>query len=692
MATHIRDRIKNMVAQIVSNDKKLEEELNDKRSSAALQEEGRSIGLEMISNDANDQEALVEEDVFAEAVVLRVGRPVLIIRNNEAELVLEDAESEEWRQRLTDAKQQLALSIPAIGRIELSNHPSLDWCGTGWLIDNNTVVTNRHVAELFARKNGAGFTFRQGEDGNPMASGIDLLQEFGNPATRVMKLKKILYIEPEPGPDMAFLQAEPLGDGMPTPVTLQAEPAASLSNVAVIGYPAKDSRMPDVDLMEKIFGKVYNKKRLAPGQITNVTPGRLFHNCSTLGGCSGSAVIDLKSGKAVGLHFAGRFLESNYAVPTALVAKRLDAIKTGKTLVTLPGAETSSPSASGNGVATASTAAAANIQAGSLTFTVPLQITVTLGNTGQLTGAVGTAAASVPPASATTPDPEPDEFITEGRAEDYAGRKGYDADFLGEDFAVPLPKVVGDKRKNDVLTFETDGGTDHVLRYQHFSVVMSRSRRLCLFSAVNINGARSKKATRTAWRFDPRIPKEAQIMQECYGSPPKYSRGHMTRREDPVWGREQEALEGNADSMHVTNTTPQMQSFNAPVWLALEDYALAHAREDKMRISVFTGPVFRPNDKVQYGVKIPEQFWKVIVFIHDETGELSATGYMMSQEEHMPDVEFVFGEFGTAQVSIASIEKKTGLSFGRLSSLDPMHDESAADPVRPLTNKTQIRF
>jgi endonuclease G len=33
--------------------------------------------------------------------------------------------------------------------------------------------------------------------------------------------------------------------------------------------------------------------------------------------------------------------------------------------------------------------------------------------------------------------------------------------------------------------------------------------------------------------------------------------------------------------MHVTNS---------PIWLALEDYALDHAREDEMKISVFTGP------------------------------------------------------------------------------------------------------
>ena len=37
--------------------------------------------------------------------------------------------------------------------------------------------------------------------------------------------------------------------------------------MAVIGYPARDSRIPDVDLMDQIFGNVYDKKRLAPGQV-----------------------------------------------------------------------------------------------------------------------------------------------------------------------------------------------------------------------------------------------------------------------------------------------------------------------------------------------------------------------------------------------------------------------------------------
>ncbi|WP_315816256.1 trypsin-like serine peptidase [Paraflavitalea speifideaquila] len=212
-----------------------------------------------MASHQGDQESF-EEDYGKEAVILRVGRPVLIIRNNETELVFEEAESEVWRDRLLNAKQQLSLSIPAIGRIELQNHPSLDWCGTGWLIDKDTVVTNRHVAELFGRNSGAGFTFRQGDDGKAMSASIDVLQEYNNPETRMYKLKKILYIEPEPGPDMAFLTVEPFGDDMPRHIVLAGKPATDQSDVAVIGYPAKDSRMPDVELMEKIFGNVFGKK------------------------------------------------------------------------------------------------------------------------------------------------------------------------------------------------------------------------------------------------------------------------------------------------------------------------------------------------------------------------------------------------------------------------------------------------
>ena len=69
-----------------------------------------------------------------------------------------------------------------------------------------------------------------------------------------------------------------------------------------------------------------------------------------------------------------------------------------------------------------------------------------------------------------------------------------------------------------------------------------------------------------------------------------------------------------------------------------------------MKISVFTGPFLEDDDPTMFGVQIPVEFWKVIAFVHDQTGELCATGYTMSQRDFLSEDEFVFGAHETAQV------------------------------------------
>jgi endonuclease G len=69
---------------------------------------------------------------------------------------------------------------------------------------------------------------------------------------------------------------------------------------------------------------VFFKKRLMPGRLTGMKAtdsfGRsvkaLAHDCTTLGGNSGSAVIDVEGGRVVGVHFSGEPLVANFAVPT----------------------------------------------------------------------------------------------------------------------------------------------------------------------------------------------------------------------------------------------------------------------------------------------------------------------------------------------------------------------------------------
>jgi endonuclease G, mitochondrial len=672
-------------------------------NASLLEHDGELADAEAVTNESLEVRRPPESAMQRESIAMRRRRPVLAIRNGATVLEFKDeGDVPIWKSRLEQAARLLAPAIAAVGRIDLTGNPDYSWVGTGWLVHPRYLVTNRHVAEIFARGDGDRFVFQAGPDGN-MAASIDMLQEIGRNETQVFEVRGVSYIEPRPGPDLAFLEVEQIDGRIATPITLSArQPQPEKSElVAAIGYPAYDSRIPEPDLMKQIYGEIYDKKRLAPGAITKVDDQRVLHNCTTLGGNSGSVILDLKSGEAVGLHFSGSFLRTNYAVRSDRVNERLQALLAGTLRGTgerLSGrarpVRRPAPTPAG---ANRTPAVLAGNAGASTSITIPLIVTISVG----APGAAGPAPARRVPLPSSPQNGENDddnddlvETDTEAKPEDYKDRKGYRAEFLGKDFIVELPEIL--KGKSDILTY-ADG--ESVLPYEHFSVVMNAKRRQCFFSACNIDGARSKSSKRTPWRFDPRIPKEQQIMKECYGNPPKFSRGHMTRREDPAWGKSTTEIQRGADdSMHVTNTTPQMQSFNAPIWLGLEDYALQHAREDDQKICVFTGPYFRKDDPTMFGVRIPVKFWKVIAFVHDETGELCATGYEMSQEDNLEQPEFVFGDFVSpqlnvsTQVPISTIETRAGISFGGLADLDPLANEGPEATMAPLLFPGQIRF
>ncbi|MGX1159802.1 endonuclease G [Arthrobacter sp. SLBN-100] len=674
-------RLRAANARIESRDGQLGEEMLERRAATPSVPGGAVGDFELAQPGRGPQLEIggqtVDRFEFAqETIVLRTGRPVLAVVDDEAQLVFSDPESSVWESRLRDASGHLQAAARAVGRIEVEGH-SLAWLGTGWLVQPDVVVTNRHVAAEFGRHDGTSFVFKQGIAGTRMEASIDFLEEIGSTRERTFRLNRILHIEDSAGPDLAFIRLTPTrGSSLARPIGLSSHEDEN-EMVAVIGYPARDSRIPDQQLMDEIFGNVYNKKRLAPGQLIGSDPTSVRHDCSTLGGNSGSVVLSLSTGKAVGLHFAGRFLQGNFAVPGTVVAERLDKVLSGRRLPVRVDQQVPDSPAS-----TAHLASPDPRTETKFSFVVPLRVTVEAGNPypdgeGQRGRAAG--------ASSQTSDGDEDVF-TEAVAADYNDRLGYEEAFLGT--PVPLPSLT--TRREDALGFTVNGKTEDVLRYEHFAVMMSRSRRLCLFSAVNIDGLQSISLPRTGWRTDPRIPLEAQIHKECYGAEPKFSRGHMTRREDPVWGPQASAAKANADSMHVTNAVPQMQPFNGGVWLELENYALQNARKDDMRISVFTGPFLAEEDPVRFGVRIPTEFWKVIAFIHDGTGQLCATGYTMSQQDFLREEEFVFGKHKTAQQSVASIEQRTGVSFGALTALDPFEDTEGL--FTELTDLRQIRF
>ena len=249
------------------------------------------------------------------------------------------------------------------------------------------------------------------------------------------------------------------------------------------------------------------------------------------------------------------------------------------------------------------------------------------------------------------------------------GRKGYDAGFLGE-FVVDWPQPTP-SRSDDVLPIGADAL--QALAYTHFSVMMSRSRRMAWCVGVNLSGAASVAIDRGPdhWSFDGRLPLEAQLGEELYADN-LLDRGHLVRRQDPNWGAE--AAQANADTFHFTNCSPQMSAFNQKTWLSLEDYILDNARTWRMRVSVFSGPVFREDDRVYRGVSIPSAYWKVVAFLSDK-GLPSATAYLIDQTRELSALEFTFGRLKTYQVSVLRIESLTGLSFGELARYDGFSNE-----------------
>jgi endonuclease G len=252
-------------------------------------------------------------------------------------------------------------------------------------------------------------------------------------------------------------------------------------------------------------------------------------------------------------------------------------------------------------------------------------------------------------------------------------RQGYSSDFLG-DFPVPWPTSL---TPEDIYPLGNPGNR---LDYTHFSISMSRSRRIALYVGVNIDGASSVEIVRKqdAWAYDGRLPVEAQIGEDMYRDN-LLDRGHLVRRQDPNWGTDAQAA--NLDTFHFTNCSPQMAAFNQKTWLELEDFILDNTRRWNARATIFTGPVLRTDDPVYRGVQIPRAFWKVVAFLGDD-GKPSASAYLIDQTRELDKLELTFGALRTYRRSVAQIGQLAGVDFGELVRYDGFSNEEQITGTR----------
>lgn len=566
------------------------------------------------------QESAGGRNAFLEAIILRVGRPSFLITDGRVDWTTgEDFEDGISMADLRTRADQLSASFLAIGRVDTVNHPSMDWLGTCWLLQHEgrpIAVTNRHVAEVFATNRPGGRVAFRTDPGSMVRLGarIDFRHEHATAAVQQAEVSAVRYLARDSDPDVAILEID--GVHLAAPLPLSEEEASAGDLICTVGYPAYDSRNA-ADAQTQIFRDVYDLKRFAPGRIRQASgPGRqLLHDASTLGGASGSPVMDLQSGAVVGLHFSGQYLKRNVAVSVSSVR---DAVQ-GRTFVAMaPGA-----------------------------------------------GEEGRADGATPPEHFAGREGYRPEFLSEG----VDPRHRTDSALLA-----PLPSPP----MEDLARLISDPD-DPELRYTHFSVLYDRHRRTPRLTAVNIDGSAPFKIKRgeDKWNKDLRIDPDLQLGSADF--PGDFDRGHMVRREDPNWGLPDEARLADADTFHYTNAALQHASLNRSRqrWLGLEEYILRSAQTHGLRACVFSGPVLddadpAPTDRPD--LQVPRAFWKVVVMVAAGSERLHATGYVLGQAEFIQSATetFAFSDFNLYQVPIAKVAAATSIDFHGLEAFDPM--------------------
>jgi len=271
-----------------------------------------------------------------EAVILTALRPAILVQNNTFTIDDEDY----WFESLESARSNIENVVRSVGRIEVLNHPNgYVYVGTGWLVAPDVIITNRHIAQNIAYQSGNEFRFIKNPRSNQtIGVNIDFCEEYKVDHRTEFQILEVLYVEEEDSLDVALLKISTKAllngevvDLNASPIVLTEAEIEDNAEIAVIGYPAEDSRRNPLSdrEMKDIFGDIYNVKRLQPGSITSVEPNLITHDASTLGGNSGSVLIDLKTGKAVGLHYGGYFLEENYAVSAPAIQKIVSKLRIG---------------------------------------------------------------------------------------------------------------------------------------------------------------------------------------------------------------------------------------------------------------------------------------------------------------------------------------------------------------------------
>ncbi|HEV7906062.1 MAG TPA: serine protease [Pyrinomonadaceae bacterium] len=240
--------------------------------------------------------------------VIRLMRPVALSR--EGELAPLNPTVAPAFPNWTKFQKSVKPFLYSVGRIDIVPKESI---GTGFLVSDGVLVTNKHVLDILSKGTG------ELEKGQAV---VRFKHEAGNPdEEEPVNITGVVAAHEEL--DIALLQVERQKfTKARKPLALDPAPVEAGHPVVALGYPLNDPLRNPL-FIRALFGDVFGVKRGAPGEVSSLGEQSIYHDCSTLGGNSGSPILSMKTARVVGLHREGSFLYRNEATDGASLGKFL---------------------------------------------------------------------------------------------------------------------------------------------------------------------------------------------------------------------------------------------------------------------------------------------------------------------------------------------------------------------------------
>ncbi|CAE6708438.1 serine protease [Paraburkholderia aspalathi] len=241
-----------------------------------------------------------------------------------------------WKSKLLSIGGKLTNIGRSVGLVSFEDRPA----GTGIVVGNKYIITNLHVLKLIATyddvnkswnvKDKAEITFDK-------ETALGVAQNCATPNQPQSYFINLVVKVPKNGDDIAVLSTSGGANFPPAVHFDKIDNSAYQGNmvVAIIGYPGIPDDMTVPEIIEFFHTPIYANPQFAYKRVsegyTGTDPvsgdGYFEHDANTAGGNSGSPVIDLSTGKVVGIHVMGvdRF-RTSMGYNKALVSERVLAL------------------------------------------------------------------------------------------------------------------------------------------------------------------------------------------------------------------------------------------------------------------------------------------------------------------------------------------------------------------------------